>query len=338
MASRNHGRWCRTGAWIGASAALLMVLSLVPYLSAPAELTRMRNALLLDPEPADYDWAPGTKPADFKVDPRGSSALFSEIVRRHALVVPGDDWGTAIRIGRHLLSALNRPSATQPIQSDLRETYRRIVDLGQGYCGDFADVFTGLATAAGLFTRPWAFSFDGFGGRGHIFNEVWDRQAQSWRMIDVFYNQYPVDRNGGALSASAFREALANGEAIHLVPVDPGARPGFIDRQKAIAYYRRGLSEGYMWWGNNVFEYDENLAVRLFGAVSRSTEQLAGIAVGVHPRIRILHAPENAAQREAMNRLGIQLRFIALGLPLALFSAVACAAVSRTCGPLRSHV
>lgn len=67
-----------------------------------------------------------------------------------------------------------------PIQADLTETYTRITQQGEGYCGDYADSFTGFATAAGVFSRPWAFSFDGFGGHGHIFNEIWDSQNARW--------------------------------------------------------------------------------------------------------------------------------------------------------------
>src|SRR5690606_37056993 len=100
-------------------------------------------------------------------------------------VVPGDDWRTALRIGSHLLQGVisNRGSGG-PIQGSLSETLRRITERGDGYCGDYVDAFTALATEAGLFTRSWAFSFDGFGGHGHIFNEIWDRQAGTWRMID----------------------------------------------------------------------------------------------------------------------------------------------------------
>src|SRR3712207_6947241 len=48
----------------------------------------------------------------------------------------------------------------------LEPTYEVIRNTGRGYCGDYADVYTALALAAGLSVRSWAFSFDGFGGRG----------------------------------------------------------------------------------------------------------------------------------------------------------------------------
>src|SRR5690606_27048755 len=225
---------------------------------------------------------------------------------RNQLDIEGDDWATALAIGRHLLPDGRRSGG--PIQADLTDTYTRITQQGEGYCGDFADSFTGFATAAGVFSRPWAFSFDGFGGRGHIFNEIWDSQNARWIMIDVFNNFYVTDASGQPLSAMAFREALQAGATdIKLVPVDPMARPGFKLEDKALDYYRRGLPEWYMWWGNNVFEYDQAPLVRALGGVHRAAEQLGGVASGVHPEIRILAVPENAVQRASIESLKTRL-------------------------------
>jgi hypothetical protein len=316
-------RW-RVGFWASLSLALLLVISVTPHLRDSAELVRMRNALLMDPQPAVHDWTPATVPTDFKTDHGRVEPLFAEAVARYDLAVPGDDWETALRIGRHLLGATTPATAGHPIQSDLEDTYRRIIARGEGYCGDFADVFTGLATAAGVFSRPWAFSFEGFGGRGHIFNEVWDRRTGAWLMIDVFQNYYAAGPDDRPLSATAFREALANGATVRLLPVEPRSRPGFVRPEKAFDYYRRGLPEWYLWWGNNVLEADSEPVVRVFGSVSRSLEQLAAIAVGVHPRIRVLQTPENAPQRAAMSRLATHLHVVAVALPLALLAAAFC--------------
>src|SRR5690606_30495889 len=106
------------------------------------------------------------------------SEHFTEIVSENGLVIPDDDWQTALNIGRHLLSGVaTHGGSGGAVQAGLSETYRRITEKGEGYCGDFVDSFTALATTAGLFTRAWAFSFDGFGGHGHVLNEVWDRHA-----------------------------------------------------------------------------------------------------------------------------------------------------------------
>ncbi|PKO57175.1 MAG: transglutaminase [Betaproteobacteria bacterium HGW-Betaproteobacteria-21] len=285
---------------------LIAAGSLAPHLRNSAELVRMRNALLLQSEPAAYDWTPATMPGSFAVDSGEPLPLYADIVARNALRVEGDDWATAVKIGRHLLVDGMRTGGA--IQSDLTQTYRRITELGEGYCGDFADTFTGLASAAGIFTRPWAFSFDGFGGHGHIFNEVWDAQQARWIMIDVFNNFYPVDAAGRPLSAMAFRNALLTGETVpQLVPVDALAKPGFKYVEKAIAYYRSGLPEWYMWWGSNVFENDQAFLVRMLGGTHRALEQLGGIAAGTYPGIRILETSQNQPQRESMHWLRLRL-------------------------------
>lgn len=292
--------------WLSALLTLVMGATLAPHLRDSAELVRIRNALLLQSAPAAYDWTPDAVPADFARETAAPLLLYADTVARNQLKVEGDDWATALAIGRHLLPNGRRSGG--PIQADLTDTYTRITQKGEGYCGDYADSFTGFATAAGLFSRPWAFSFDGFGGHGHIFNEIWDSQRVRWVMIDVFNNFYVVDARGEPLSAMAFRAALQVGASdIRLVPVDPLARPGFKLDEKALDYYRRGLPEWYMWWGNNVFEYDQAPPVQALGRVHRAAEQLGGIATGVHPGIRILVSDDNLAQREALRMLRIRL-------------------------------
>lgn len=301
------GRWWLRGFWVCAVITLVIAGSLVPHLKNSAELVRMRNALLLDIEPANPDWSPASVPASFARETAAPIPLYADAVARHSLRVEDDDWATALKIGQHLLVDGRRTGGA--IQADLEQTYLRITGKGEGYCGDFADSFTGLATAAGVFSRPWAFSFDGFGGHGHIFNEIWDSHNARWVMIDVHNNFYVVDGDDHPLSAMAFREALASGAEVRLVPVKPTANPGFRFDEKAIEYYRRGLPEWYMWWGNNVFEYDQAPLVRALGSAHRALEQLGGVAAGVYPAIRILETPENAEQRESM--LWLRLRLIA---------------------------
>lgn len=288
--------------WLSAVLTVAVAASLAPHLRDSTELVRMRNALLLQSEPAVYDWTPANVPVGFAVETAKPLPLYSDIVARDHLKIDGDDWATALAIGRHLLPDGRRRSGA--IQADLSDTYTRITQQGEGYCGDYADSFTGFATAAGLFSRPWAFSFDGFGGHGHIFNEIWDSQRARWVMIDVFNNFYPTDASGEPLSAMAFRAALeAGADDLRLVPVDPLASPGFREEARALDYYRRGLPEWYMWWGNNVFEYDQASLVQLLGGVHRALEQLGGVMSGVHPGIRILATEQNAVQRDEMQML-----------------------------------
>lgn len=306
-ASRTSIRLLGWGGALGLVLAALLMLSITAHLENSAELVRLRNALLLQSAPADPDWAPPAVPAGFRVESVTPNPLYQRVIETRGLVSGDGDWSTALTIGRHLLQWEGRRTGG-PIQSDLDNTYRRITERGEGYCGDFADVFTGLASAAGLFSRAWAFSFDGFGGHGHIFNEIWDRQRQRWVMIDVFHNYYFVGPGGEPLAATEFRDAmLAGGEGLSLVLIEPTARPGYVHEDRAWDYYRRGLPEWYLWMGNNVFEYDRSTLVRLFGRVHRATEQLGGIAARVHPEIRILETETNLAAREAMRWLRVRL-------------------------------
>lgn len=304
------------GGLVGLVLCAALLISLWPHLQASSELVRIRNALLLDATPAQPDWTPANPPAGFKVERAPPTAMYAGAVQRHRLQVPGDDWASALAIGRHLLSGPRL--AGPPIQSGLDESYRRIVSEGHGYCGDFADVFTGLANAAGVFSRPWAFSFDGFGGHGHILNEIWDRGLQRWIAIDVFHNVFFQDPQGRALSALELKSALVEGAPLTLARIRPGVFTGYDDDARLLAYYRRGAGEWYRWRGNNVFERDQAPLVRWAAHLGRAPEQLAGIVSGVYPSIRLLHEDNNAAARSEMLRLRTMLLSLVVLGPLSL--------------------
>jgi len=297
--------------WLMLLALVLTMVSIAPHFRNSMELVRMRNALLLQSDPSTpFDWTPAAVPASFLLEQGPPDPRFVAVVEGLRLQALGSDWERARAIGGHLLQKSVSGSGA-PIQADLNTTYQRIVGKGQGYCGDFVDVFTGLALAAGIPARAWAFSFDGFGGHGHIFNEIWDRDARAWRMIDVFNNVYFTRADGVPMSALAFREALAQRDPdLRMLPVSTAAPPRYKYPDKAWDYYRRGLPQWYQWWGNNVFSYDRSLAVRTLGNVSRSFEQLGGIASGVHPGIRVVPEPVNARQLQSLERLRVTLLVI----------------------------
>jgi hypothetical protein len=277
--------WWRRLFWICAGSTLLLAASLAPHLRDSAELVRMRNALLLDTQSADPEWTPSQRPADFRVD-RANHPEFTDIVVLKSLRAEGDDWATAMAVAKHLLAG--RRGGGVPIQADLSETYSRIRAKGDGYCGDYADVYTGLLNAAGVFSRNWAFSFDGYGGRGHIVNEVWIRGADQWVLLDVYNNIYFTDAKGRPMSALAVRKSLLDGQRPIIVAIEASASPGFRHTHKAHEFYERGLHEWYLWWGNAVYAYDSNAFVKAASGMHRGLEQLAGIAAGVHPKIRVL--------------------------------------------------
>jgi len=297
----------------------LLLASFVPYLTSGTELVRLRNALLYETTAATYDWTPRSLPAGFSVDQAAPVPLFSSVVSAQGLS-KADDWSTALAVAGHLLDGGKRHS--DPIQDALVPTYREIMQKGRGYCGDYADVFTAMARAAGVFSRSWAFSFDGFGGHGHIFNEVWDTRQGRWIALDVFNNQYFVDANGQPLSAIGLRTALQLGTPVRLARIRNDVRPGYVHQDMALDYYRRGLPEWYLWWGNAVQAQESAAASRFAAPLGRGAEQLAAIAAGTMPTIRVLQDAGNQAQRDALQGLRTRLLSSLVLVPLTAVLAV----------------
>ncbi|MHB1201483.1 MAG: transglutaminase domain-containing protein [Polaromonas sp.] len=317
-------RW-RRGVWLSLVVLVLSVLSLAPYLTRSTELVRMRNALvLIDESSTGFDWTPASVPSSYVQERGPIDPFFVDVAQRLGLAALPNDWERALAISRHLLgsSPVLKGGA---IKRDLRRTYRRIVGSGYGYCGDFADVFMAIALAAGIPVRSWAFSFDGFGGDGDISPEIWNRQLGRWQLVSVFNNYYFFETPGVPLSALEFRQAmLSNSPQLKLAPLYSGARVGWKIEEKAWAYYRRGLPEWYMWWGNNVFSYDRALLVRTFSGVSRSLEQLGGIAQGVFPPVKLMVTEANRDKVNALWRLRMHLFIVAWVASLATLAALFC--------------
>ena len=234
------------------------------------------------------------------------------------------DWARAVGISRHLLSSspvLKRGA----VNLDLRGTYQSLIDQGDGYCGDFTEIFVVSAMAAGLRVGTRTFSFDAFGGHGHVWPEIWNRQISCWQLIDVFNNYYFVDTVAIPLSALAFREALLTGSSqLQLKSLDPRAKPGWAIESKAWAYHRRGLPGWYLGWGNNVFTYGRSRFVKMFSNSSNLLKQVGAIANGAYPPIRLLANYKNQTQIQAMWHLHQQLIFLAWLIPLAALVFLIC--------------
>ena len=322
--SRNSALRWRNGFWGCLAVLLLCLLSLGPYLRSSTEVVRMRNALLLvDTEGHRFDWTPSAVPEDFMQERGAVDPMFVEAAKQLGLASMPSDWDKVLTISQHLLS--NPQLVGSPIQSNLRDTYQRILKEGTGYCGDFTRVFMAFAIAAGIPVRAWAFSFDGFGGHGHIWPEIWNRQLQRWQLVDIFNNFYFYGPDGIPISAADFRQAvLAAPQSIHTALLSPGARPGYEHEDKLWAWYRQGLAEWYMIWGNNVFSYDLALRARNLGHFSRSMEQLEAIAIGVYPHVRLMVDEGNRGQAEALWRVRMHLLLVGwLGL-VSMLGALLC--------------
>ncbi len=302
---------------------LVALLLVAPYLGSGTELVRLRNALTLGPDlDLQQDWAPPAWPADYLRDLVPPDPYFVAVAEHLKLAELPDDWARGLAISRHLLGSapvLNGGA----IQRNLRQTHRAITERGDGYCGDFVRTYLALAGAAGMTVRTGAFSFDGFGGHGHIWVEIWNRQLNQWQLQDIFDNYYYVNGSEQPLSALALREAvLAQSPGLQLRPLVPGARPGFVIEAKAWDYLRRGFNEWYLPWGNNVFAQDNAWAVLAFSGISRLGEGLGAFVSGLQPSVRMLALPGNEHQRAAMHSLRLRLfgaallGFVGLGLVL----------------------
>ena len=307
-------------------ANLAAIALLVGYVLAQAfpstEAVRLRNALILEVgTESDFEWTPKQVPAGFLWERREPLPQFAIDAKRVTGASDEGDWAKALSLAAMLVRNARR---SEPVQADLSATYRAILEEGRGYCADYVDAYLALAHAAGLGARAWAFSFDGFGGHGHALVEVFDRSRQKWLFLDVFNNVHALDRESREpLSAMEFRDFVLGRRDAPLIQRNGPSRLGYRVETKLLDYYRKGANEWYLWWGNNVYSYEAQAAVRLTGYLSHSLGQLAAIAVGVHPRIKAMPIPDNRAQIDRMLSLRWSL-FVVAGAVAALCVLLAC--------------
>lgn len=291
---------------------------------------RVRNALLArEGAIGDFDWHPANAPSSFRQETRAPSFAFAEAVARLDLASCTSDWKRALLLAGELTG---RAQDRGPIRADLETTYERI-SAGYGYCADFVRVFLALAHAAGLCARQWGFSFDGFGGHGHTFVEIFDRARSKWIFLDVYNNFHVCDaKTNEPLSALEFRNVLLRGAADIRLELNGSGRPGYVFNDKLLEYYSTGLQQWYLICGNAVFSYEAHPLVRWTSRVSGSIGQVVATICGVHPTIQLLGTRENEAAVSELTALGRSFR-IALGLlgvlALLLFAQLTLQAMTR---------
>lgn len=307
--------------WLAAAAMLTAAASLA-YLGlqvdSSQDLVLLRNAVIAEVGSVGaHEWNPESIPSDYLAETLPTPGS----LQRFASAASGganraDDFETAVSLARAL--GQNRKRGLGPIQDDTVTALELITAQGAGYCADYTQVYGALGRAAGLSVREWGMSFDGYGGDGHAFNEVWDRSRGKWLFIDSFNSFFMTDIHDQPLSATEIRKALLDGESSELkvVPINP-AKFGFKSPERALEYYRRGAPRFFLVWGNNVLSYDAAPAVKVFSGVSRPAEQVVGIALGLQPKLVI---PEDFADPEAVREL---LRLRAVMIVFLLASAVA---------------
>jgi Transglutaminase-like superfamily len=276
------------------------------------DLVKLRNSLLYEVGPATvFDWTPDSAPRTYleetRPPPRSFAAIADGIHAESADSSP--DVALALAIARHLVANQHRPAI--PIQASTEQAYRDIVEKGRGYCADYTQAFNGLALAAGLEVREWGMSFQGYGGDGHAFSEIYDHARGKWVFLDSFNAFYIVSPAGTPLSVSELRDALLGHSGGVLVRHLSADKFGFKNDRMALDYYARGLSSLFMVWGNNVFSYDADPVVKLAGKLSRSTEQAAAIVRGLQPRLMIAAGTENDQGLAALREYRVLLALVA---------------------------
>ena len=279
--------------------ALVALLARVLWLARrPTEAVRLRNALRLQPSrDEDFTWVPPYFPPGYVVEGLPPGTEFREIVASLGVdAIPGD-WGKALALAGHLTE---RAEDKGPVRTDPLTSYRAI-RVGHGYCADFVKVFLVLAHTAGLVARQWAFSFDGFGGHGHTVVELFDRERGRWLFLDVFNNFHAVDAaSGEPLGVLEFRDALLGRRGAALMRRNGPGRLGFVHEHKALEYYRRGIHQWYLMWGNAALSCYGSPFVRATGRISPTLTAIVANVVGAQPGIRIYATPENAAEVRKM--------------------------------------
>lgn len=294
----------------------------------PTRAVRLRNAFLAKSgEAAAFEWTPRTMPGDFRQETLKAYDSFRAVTAALHLEACASDWDRALRIAGHLTAPARDLG---PIQSDLETTYRKILQ-GHGYCADFVRVYLGLAHAAGLCARQWSFSFDGFGGHGHTFVEVFDRDTGKWCALDVHNNVHVCSALTNApLGALELRKALRNGVPSIKIVSNGAGRLGFPIEEKLLAYWRRGLDEWYLNESNAVFSYEARPLIRSASRVSGPLGQMVATLLGEHPAIRVLTTPENTGRVAALMALKRNFMLIVfVFLILAVLLAVQVSAAGR---------
>jgi hypothetical protein len=265
------------------------------------DLVQLRNSIGAEVgQMPDFTWGPDNPPTTYLLNEGAVPPAFEQLA---AFAVPGPgqptggEFESALAISRDLMKAPKRVGG--PVREDSAGTYAEITERGRGYCADFTKVFNGMAIAAKVPVRQWGFAFNGFGS-GHTFNEIYDSRRGKWLMVDSFHSLFFVDAGSREpLSVLEVHDRLlgladdAGPVAIERIVPD---RYPFRSDNLAIDYYRRGMSQLWLVWGSNIFDYEASWPGQLGYRFHRAAGQLVGIFLGTYPTIRIY--PDGLSRRD----------------------------------------
>jgi hypothetical protein len=326
----SHSRFFLTAAaLLGMAVPVVWVYSLM---TPGEEAVKIRNGLAVSVGGVtDFDWRPENTPQSFLANRVPPSAGFSQLASDLAVDEKGariEGLDVALALSRHLMGSPERHGGA--IQAGLDESYNGIVRRGQGYCADFTRVFTGLAIAAKLPVRTWSIAFEMFGA-GHSFSEIYDERRAKWILIDSFHSLYFADATTlEPLSVLELHDrllALDGSPSDTIIRKIVEKRVPFRSDQLALDYYRRGMPQLALVWGNNVFDYDASAPIRWSASISRHLERAVAIAIGQYPTLLIY--PIGVSQRDVAGVFRARDRFVlAVGSLLVASGVFGCLLVS----------
>jgi hypothetical protein len=292
--------------WLRLLTALVGLV--VPFLwlwttVTPSEVAvRVRNALGASVgQPADFDWTPDRVPQGFLLGtakPPTEFARLADTLRdASGSTGPATNLDFALALSRDLMRAPKRVGT--PVRAPALPTYRAITEQGRGYCADFVKAFDAIALAGEVPVRQWGFAFTAFGS-GHTFNEIFDPSRDKWVLVDSFHSLYFVDPvTQESLSTIEVHDRLLSLDPerrdVQIVRIVPGRLP-FRSEAMALDYYRVGMRQLWLVWGNNVLDFEQNPITGSLSRVSRGAGQLLGLVLGKYPTIRIY--PKGMSERD----------------------------------------
>ncbi len=305
---QNH---IRIGVLLLVATALLAAGWIGVHATPSSEAVRLRNALVAEVVDAGtLDWRPSSQPDFYQQESAPPPARLVDLVDRLDLQ-PGQ--GNATNKATELAVWL-RPEKRRggALMTDTLSAIARIPESGRGYCADYTQAFNALGYVAGLDVREWGMSFDGFGGKGHAFSEVYDDSNGQWFFIDTFNGFMLRDSaSGDLLSVLELRKRLVEqGEAgLRGVQVQqiPKGSFGFRDDENMWSYYLQGRHQMFLIGANDNLSYDQNALINLAAKVSRAAEQATAILLGIQPRLYVIGSPENREMLADLTRVKYQL-------------------------------
>ena len=127
-------------------------------------------------------------------------ASFMEKIREFGLEGAPHRFETALDLAQQLS---RRTQHGRHLGTTSVEALRQVFSGPSGVCSDYAQVYLGLCTAAGIACREWGVSETLTGsGMGHTMSEIYCEHRGKWILIDAYRSTYVTNGDGTPLSVT----------------------------------------------------------------------------------------------------------------------------------------